>query len=219
MQESSKSMANGLHLELWLNTANQQTDVRGLEDTVIKFSTLLLPQHCNYRHIFAFCSLISSLWFHSSPLKASYCSFTYIFSILVLCWSIWATGDFLASRTSHMLLHHHLGMWNINHSASVHRLEKICWPGGYFFYSRQRSKTTDGNNEIRIRNWQLGVWPSRKGFLVNKLRLNILELKCTLQVEDPQEFELEMLENTMTETSLFNGNLNDLRENCKFQWK
>jgi len=37
------------------------------------------------------------------------------------------------------------------------------------------------------------------------------ELKCNLYKWNPQEFKLEMLENTMTETSLFNGNLNDLR--------
>ena len=37
------------------------------------------------------------------------------------------------------------------------------------------------------------------------------ELKCHLYKWNPQEFKLEMLENTMTETSLFNGNLNDLR--------
>ena len=37
------------------------------------------------------------------------------------------------------------------------------------------------------------------------------ELKCNLYKWNPQEFKLEMLENTMTETSLFNGNLKDLR--------
>lgn len=38
------------------------------------------------------------------------------------------------------------------------------------------------------------------------------KLKCNLYKQNPQEFRLEMLENTMTETSLFNGNLNDLRK-------
>lgn len=70
----------------------------------------------------------------------------------------------------------------------------------------------DGNNEIRDRGigkWELGQ--QEKNLLVTKLRLNTTELKCNLYKWNPQEFKFEMLENTVTDTALFNGHLSDLR--------
>lgn len=39
----------------------------------------------------------------------------------------------------------------------------------------------------------------------------MMELKCNLYKQNPQEFKLEMLENTVRDPSLFNGDPGDLR--------